>query len=70
LIIGRAQTAELVRHSTSAEEFYVAMKNWRHSFNDADGEQFRIFRIEVSGSAVSRSELLKSVVASNRIHID
>ena len=67
---GMSEATELVEAAASAEEFLVAMRDLLSQYARPEGETRRRFRIEVLGSAISRPELMASVVAASRAHID
>ena len=67
---GMNEAAALVEAAASAEEFLLAMRKLLTSYTRPEGEARRRFRIEVLGSAVSRPELMASVLAASRTHID
>lgn len=67
---GIDEATALVEAASSPEEFIAAMRNLLKSYSAPDGEARRRFRVEVLGSAISRPELMVSVIAANRAHID
>lgn len=67
---GMAEAIGLVEAAGSADEFLAAMRQLLRHFSGPDGATRRRFRIEVLGSAVSRPELMASVVSASRAHID
>lgn len=69
LSVGAPRLAEILDSVSSAADFFNAMRGWLKSFGEPEGEQRRRFRIEVLGSAVSRPELLRSVIEANRAYI-
>ena len=67
---GMNEAIVLVDAASSADEFLVAMRGLLKHYADSEGEARRRFRIEVLGSAVSRPDLMATVVAASRAHID
>jgi AcrR family transcriptional regulator len=67
---GIDEATALVEAASSPEEFIAAMRNLLKFYSAPDGEARRRFRAEVLGSAISRPELMVSVIAANRAHID
>ena len=67
---GMNEAIALVDAASSAEEFLAAMRGLMRHYAEPEGEARRRFRIEVLGSAVSRPDLMASVVAAGRAHID
>lgn len=69
LAAGPSRVAEIMDSISTPQGFFDAMRGWMQSFGGPDGEARRRFRIEVLGSAVSRPELLRSVVEANRAYL-
>ena len=67
---GYDATAEMIAGATTPEEFLAGMRQLFAAWSGPDGQERRRFRIEVLGSAVSRPELMKSVVMASRALAD
>lgn len=69
LASGPSRVAEVMDNISTPQAFFEVMRGWMQSFASKDGEERRKFRIEVLGSAVSRPELLRSVIEANRAYL-
>lgn len=67
---GMHEATALVEAAASAEDFLAAMRALLKQYAQPEGEERRRFRIEVLGSAMSRPDLMASVVEASRSHID